>query len=222
MQCGDAGLHYVQRFYATSPLHVRAAHFPRLRPQVRASQFPGLCPSGPARLAAPFHQLLRYSLLVCLRGHTAFYTHVPKPSRLPTRSPRSKTRRFVYAKRQCASPRSFRPVQPKPPGRLDTTKSNTPSLKVPEIPFKTRLRSLCQAFPFISRASPLDAHSHSDRLPCHARLFLTSTKYIIYKVLVLPPSLDLPGALTELPASIFATVHRTLTPTSSSPASRAR
>ena len=161
-------------------INVWASHFVRLLPHIRASHFRRLCLSGPACSAAPFHQLLRYSLLVFLCGHAAFDTHVPKPSRLPTRSPRSKTRRFVYARPQCASPRSFRPSQTKPPGRLDPTKSNTLSLKVTGIPIKTRLRSLCQAFPLFSRASPLDAHSDSDRLSCHAQLFPTSAKCIIY------------------------------------------
>ena len=92
-----------------------------------------------------------------MRVHKAFNAHVSKLSRLSTRLRRSKTRRFVHAKRQCASPESFKPSHPKPPGRLDPTKSNSPSLKVPEIPIKTRLVDPCQYFHSFSKALPVDA-----------------------------------------------------------------
>ena len=140
-----------------------------------------------------------------MRVHVAFNTHVSKLSRLSTRSRRSKNRRFVYAKRQCASPQSFKPSQPKPPGRLHPTKFNIPSLKVPEIPIKTYLLDLWRYFHIFSRASPVDALFDSHRLPCHAQIFPSTPKFIIYKVFALPPSLDLPTSLTGLPAPIFAT-----------------
>ena len=67
-------------------------------------------------------------------------------------------------KRQCAPPESFQPPHPKPPGRRRPTKSDTPSLKVPKIPFKTRLRDPWRYFPSFSLAFPADAPADALRI----------------------------------------------------------